>query len=123
MKAEELRIGNIVLNVLNQPIRVDWENIKWANDVNPIPLTPEILEKLGFKWETQERKHLQLDLPEQGINKRNISFLYLEGECKMLQYYMDDYFGGYFETIPPQFLHQFQNLYFALTGEELTVNL
>jgi len=81
---------------------VDWNNI------NPIPLTPEILEKCGFEWsiyhQAWHKQGFVFDLSERSV-------------------------GGFFmhksrlnsEIICPeiQYLHQLQNLYFSLTGEEL----
>jgi len=85
---------------------VDWNNI------NPIPLTPEILEKCGFEWsiyhQAWHKQGFVFDLSERSV-------------------------GGFFmhksrlnsEIICPeiQYLHQLQNLYFALTNSELTINL
>jgi len=47
---QELRLGNWVNNALSQPIQVEIENIKWAQDIYSIPLSPEILEKARFEF-------------------------------------------------------------------------
>lgn len=86
----------------------DWVFVK-ESDLKPVPLTPELLERFGFQaynddggFELIEDKAIQLH--------EN----YLEG----------DGFSFVFDT---QFLtviryaHQLQNLYFALTGNELTL--
>ncbi len=153
MEASELRLGNwfesrsVVMQMIGDPYEVwrptqvkhitsiginpstfegyyvqrteTYEEHQWR----PIPLTPEILRKVGFKWETDKKRHLQFKLPEQGINKRLITFYYNDGQCEMLQMYMNDYFNGYFEIKPPKYLHQLQNLFFALIGEELVLAL
>jgi hypothetical protein len=118
MKANELRIGNWYQNHKGEYQQItprffsslagglSWEDQKAAGYselsgyFHPIPLSPEILEKCGFKDE------------------------YGNG-----RYYFDgfEYYNGklWFRTaeIKIQYLHQLQNLYFALTGEELEVNL
>ena len=77
--------------------------------VKPIPLTTEILEKCGFvrKGHTSSNgSKLVIHHPE--------SF-YPNGRV---------YFNSWaIKNEIPKYLHQLQNLYFALTGEELTVNL
>jgi hypothetical protein len=102
MKANELRIGNWVRYHHNGGF-IDAQIFHLTDeDINvlPIPLSPEIIEKCGF-----------------------------EDEYGNGRYYFDglEYYDGklWFRTseIKIQYLHQFQNLYFALTGEELEVNL
>ena len=81
--------------------------------VNPISLTEEWLIKLGFE------KDLQINLyrlyndfgtivyyPKSSVEKSKFSFM-LIGYC--------------FVTYEISHVHQLQNLYFALTGSELTV--
>lgn len=98
------------------------KNVTLLSDfVSPIPLMPEILEKCGCKWENDNQRHLQMDLPKQEISKRYLCFYYDDGVCTMVQLYMEDYFDGYFEVEPPQYVHQFQNLYYALTGTDLPI--
>jgi hypothetical protein len=81
----------------------------------PIPLTPEILEKCGFEialihlpfakvlvpksLPLQDKLHVALE------QKTGPTFLYRPSNLKV------------------KYLHQLQNLYFALTGTELEINL
>lgn len=103
--AHELRIGNWLTSDDNSFWKVDAEVIdvvgRRADHLYaPIPLTPEMLEKCGFKVTITEHTY--------GNGRVGIFFyvgLFTYGIAK----------GRY--------LHQLQNLYFALTGEELTVNL
>ncbi len=85
-----------------------------TNRANPIPLTPEILEKCGWVW-----------------NEECNSFeKYPNGDARMnLQ---KKFNGGYtmFNYVIKALiceniwhLHQLQNLYFALTGTELEISL
>jgi hypothetical protein len=122
MKATELRIGNYVFynseNDKNEPVRfydkLDGEDIKQMEEHEhylglhePIPLTPEILEKCGF--ENGERQ----------INAHNDT-IQVCGETVRLWAGSAE---GHGVHVLCQSLHQLQNLFFALTGEELEVNL
>lgn len=76
-------------------------------DIEPIPLTPEILEKAGFK---------------QAISNDKIWLLRIGDTNLMLR---DGEAWSYVGPIPLKinYVHQLQNLIFALTGTELTINL
>lgn len=67
-------------------------------DIDPIPLTPEILEKAGF-----EKMANTLDWS--CYNEKIDHFFFHSPDSRI------------------QTVHQLQNLYFALTGEELNINL
>ena len=115
MTANELRIGNLVneLNIGVVSVRiVDLESIKYGDtNYKPIPLTEEWLLKFGFK----KRKYKHLFIWE---NKITISqFLHETHSHFSIKTGFDIRFTPILESI-----HQLQNLYFALTGEELTIN-
>ncbi len=122
MKANELRIGNFVTaksplmrepfqvypQAFSQIYRADPENGECHN-WEPIPLTEEWLMKFGFEensdtaqgWVTLggEDKYLVISLPD-------VVFGCIDGEF----------------SIPEiKYVHQLQNLYFALTGGELII--
>lgn len=80
-----------------------WE----ISDLAPIPLTPEILEKAGFKHQDILKK----------VYHKNV---YLWNRFRIDETGTGKYFYGQLEITS---LHQLQNLYFALVGSELTVNL
>lgn len=108
IQANELRIGNWVKSNIYQQVTVeilDWlSNDRHNHDsLQPIPLTPEILEKCGFVRNELMAKHNTVIWYGDHIGVKGILGVVKPCEC------------GY--------LHQLQNLYFALTGEELTVNL
>jgi hypothetical protein len=84
------------------------------NELQPVPLTPELLEKAGFEYERAtwgDKKCIAFftdDVTDKGM------YCYLG-----VWNYIDDQKGiGYVK-----YLHSLQNLYYALTGEELEVNL
>jgi len=103
MKATELRIGNLVYigSEINKIELVDFADIYENNTIilyQPIPLTEEWLVKLGFE------RGGQSTLSEYFVNVREWNNFYFSkiglGTIAKIQY-----------------VHQLQNLYFALTGE------
>jgi hypothetical protein len=101
MKANELRIGNYVYDTLG---KVNTYIVKEPhNQVKPIPLTEEWLLKFGF-----ERSGL--------YNVKDEVYVYDE-------YGLTDTGFEYrfnYTQIKLKYVNQLQNLYFALTGKELT---
>lgn len=114
IKANELRIGNIVKSNVGNPESNDWVIIELHHLIHihdgnylgyePIPLTEEWLLKFGFK-EVSCDKFFKDD------------FAVYFGWYEQISIYNDDQFLR--NLI---YIHQLQNLYFALTGEELTIN-
>ncbi len=106
MKATELRIGNFIQYLMGDIITLELDGIdhifKNIDKYKPIPLTEEWLEKLGIRKAFND--YDQIDF------------------CG---YYCDKLPQGGFifkatET-PIKYVHQLQNLYFALTEEELEI--
>jgi len=115
IKANELRIGNWynfknpMGDTFTPSIFDFWtEAIGFEAYGEPIPLTPEILEKCGFKKSENEK-----------FFKRDFYILVIDEDGSYA--FGTDTYDGYFTDI--KYLHQLQNLYFALTGEELKINL
>ena len=118
MKASELRIGNLVKAQPFEGIITVFNNDKCVvkhksgivkyliEDLEPIPLTEEWLLKFGF-----EKQHNEEDFDYWFKNdfSNDIIWEHSEGFCHNLNY------GG-----DIKYVHQLQNLYFALTNEELT---
>lgn len=85
---------------------VDW------NNVNPIPLTEEWLVKFGFeKANTKKKQYFRF------VN-RGMRLRVLRGIKRVGYNFFATSGGFYFDC---QYIHQLQNLYFALTGEELKI--
>lgn len=113
--ANALRIGNYV-EVEGRPIPIlNGQEIDYGHAVQfPIPLTPEILESCGFK---------KIESPQlfgwYSSVFGNLKLCWCHGDDVTL----DDKEGDEIAAFPCKHLHQLQNLYFALTGKELTVTL
>ena len=109
MKPEELRIGNWVNALYELPIQVDRDDFAYHSGLGkiegftPIPLTEQWLKDFGFThdggdgWLSPIGEHFYWCLRDEFIHKmyRNTKF------------------------IGVKYVHQLQNLYYALTGTEL----
>lgn len=116
--ANELRIGNWIFQEYNYPITVgiiyshfflECEGSPRRRrlvDCNPIPLAPDILEKAGF-----ERKGELL------FDHKDGNYIRSSGD----QYWYYFKTTGNLRSI--QYLHELQNLYFALNRNELNITL
>lgn len=81
----------------------------------PIPLTPEILEKAGFDG---SHRGWTKDIG----NPYHATWLqWYEEDKEVFVSMQDDHY--YIPNATAQYLHQLQNLYFALTGTELQIEL
>jgi hypothetical protein len=120
MKAEELRIGNLIkwdsTGDIEKVVKIGYNNVNnvHESDLQPIPLTEEWLAKFGFR----------------PLNDHEFSLWVDEWECLSLyaEPYPKSFVIGLSRGLKDiwnksniQNLHQLQNLYFALTGQELTI--
>lgn len=120
IKANELRIGNWIWEGFETPVQVteiDNVIVHWATGfmtlvgAKPIPLTPEVLEKCdgvrikpGIEWWIEYEPDVFLSFDRNMILTHAYDTVeYVKHEYPHIKY-----------------LHQLQNLYFALTGTELT---
>jgi hypothetical protein len=115
---QELRIGNWVRLMLNHsdynefPIELADFNLIANESRNhlyqPIPLTLEILEKCGFV------------ITRISAHPNNIWTLKFEEGIFELEQIKSFFLCSSQYEVEVKYLHQLQNLYFALTNEELT---
>lgn len=123
MKVEELRVGNYVfpldqgreeLNIAHKVTLITrtYAGVTFTTEVNrayseikPIPLDEEWFNKLGFKWGYDSTGDKAFCKGFYGVDYEGYA-TYRDTvlDCKII------------------YVHQLQNLYYALTGEELTVN-
>ena len=124
IKANELRIGNFVTaircdnsQIIDQVKQLHESYVVTKFDwgkVEPIPLTEEWLTKLGFKQTEKIAQKIIRSVGRLGVLNVEKSKPF---EIK-LSYWVDDD-GILISKI--KYVHQLQNLYFALTGEELEI--
>ena len=107
INAQDLRIGNYILDGGGNIVKVTPQRIADIDNKfvinNPIPLTEDILLKCGFeriesKWRLKNGYH-------------------------WIQVNLYSYFINHIQHGLIEYLHELQNLYFALTKEELEINL
>ncbi|WP_312765290.1 hypothetical protein [Epilithonimonas sp.] len=123
MEATELRLNNLmmygdsivpiigmessqesVLVKIDQDTAVDYRRLK------PIALTVEWFSKLGFKEAYRSKSRIRFDLPNCCRYDFDLD------SSKILEGFL--FFGNYIKC---NHLHQLQNIYFTLTGEELKI--
>ena len=118
MNANELRLNNFIFDDNGDTTKVfslsgygcpEINDDQVSNRYKPIPLTEEWLVKFGFEKDIETKSWSILTSLEK--------FDYLfEISNKYQHYFQPD-----FARIDIKYVHQLQNLYFALTGEELTL--
>jgi hypothetical protein len=86
--------------------------------IKPIKLTEEWLLKFGFKWEDKYKIHCGRDLPD----GNTLIFYFSNGEITNTQIYNAFDQPQVIIFRPIKYVHQLQNLYYALTSKELTIN-
>lgn len=93
--------------------QIDTDNGYWINcrEVEPIPLTAEWLERCGFK---KGSSYIGIGYHWDGPNEISIVEQNVDKEDTYRLYGSEWTIGNDFK-----YLHQLQNLYFSLTGEEL----
>lgn len=123
MEASELRLNNLlmyedsivpiigmenndesVIVKINSLTSVDYKKLK------PIALTAEWFSRLGFKEAYRSKSRVRFDLPNYCRYDFDLD------SNKILQGFL--FFGNYIKC---NYLHQLQNIYFTLTGEELKI--
>ena len=117
LESRELRIGNWVSMAQYGVQQISSYNIYKLNLmelgtkvadyyylIEPIPLTEEWIVKFGFYFAGHEKRTFLQVYVKDGVKLRlsNSGILY-------------------YQNIPIKTVHRLQNLYFALTGEELTL--
>ena len=143
MKASELRIGNYHLYCIHDELdnpkdyevvdQIDAQDLVWLsseageNDdqYKPIPLTEDWLKRFGFFKERKRPSRYHKNFFSIEFNDSNIVLAYAPFRKDWGFYieYIDspdpkDNKTKYFVSCGIKYVHQLQNLYFALTGEE-----
>jgi len=136
MNQNELRIGNYVndsktgkvvtvdgIQFTGRIVTHDESYDDWKRGIEPvgIPLTPEILERAGFEKEFSA-SNIGVTVEETlNFRKYGGTRTYFTGWQNGKVHISPDM--NCCASIKLKFVHQLQNLYFALTGEELPIEL
>jgi hypothetical protein len=117
--AKELRIGNYVFdngdgNLYKIP---SGFSISANMEMNPIPITEEWLLKFGFENENHWYSIVVSGLTFLLVHKKLSESKRESFDCSLKAKDSGVWFSGKIQHV-----HQLQNLYFALTGEDLTLN-
>ena len=132
IQPNELRIGNWIGLKNSGLLQIDIDNFsdcaKNPAIFNPIPLTPEVLEKAGFKknqW--QEAYYIQTDfgcLYIHFYNGRIITrFMSISKDSRGDKSFSLPFIGNKKSSENYIYLHHIQNLLYELTQTELNINL
>lgn len=132
INSNELRIGNLVYSKYFKEIRIvglvgngnvlsyeidkgGLDGTSGIADAEPIPLTEEWLVKLGAIDRNKEERD------KYNFKEINWYFGFTEayGDFRIYQMPYFKFYLTEYKTIEIKYVHQLQNLYFALTGEEL----
>ena len=109
MEAKELRIGNYLIHdgyfIKSYSVDGFINIIKNIDNYEPIPLTEEWLVKFGFLLDLHHHRRLTYSLNRITTYMQDGIFW-----CDIL-----------WDCLEIKHVHQLQNLYFALTNEELTI--
>lgn len=122
IKANELRLGNYFQTNIIQQVGIEHLEFLLNDKLNhsvmkPIPLTEEWLVKLGFKSDYNQKWSKNYT----PLGEYFIQSIYFN-DGKLATEIYDDWGSFYHIGSKIKHVHQLQNLYFALTGEELTTN-
>ena len=119
MKPSELRIGNWVYDPIHNEAEVELSTTMfcvflsdWKYELQPIPITEQWLLEFGWVWNEDCNSYEKYP---NGDARMHLEFHDINHSYTMFNYVLRSKIA---EKI--QYIHQLQNLYYALTGEELT---
>ncbi len=123
MEATELRLNNLLMygdtivpiigmenNDESVLVKIDPDTAVDYKKLKPIALTAEWFSKLGFKEAYRSHNRVRFDLTNYCRYDFDLD------SNKILEGFL--FFGNYIKC---NYLHQLQNIYFTLTGEELKI--
>ncbi len=137
--ARELRTGNLLNYDTSEgetlPTKIDWQYLKWLDEDTkvfnlvhtPIPLTEEILLKCGFeKNECVSNFNDTFSIVSKSNSRRAVGLhqpKQFENTSIYFVMFREDVGIDFSDLNEIEYLHELQNLYFALTGDELDIQL
>lgn len=134
MKANELRIGNLILMSFKNVVEtVNARTIGFINVANkkghkhpfePIHLTEEWLLKFGFERKIFKTSVIEIDIVYYEFNGHQVYLINGKktDSCFEFEYYIPETKERFNLFRSFYYVHELQNIYFALTGEDLEIN-
>lgn len=143
MKTQELRIGNTIMcqcrgEHKSHTIKSIWYNDEEklyfveldngfkcnVNGISPIPITEELLLKIGFKKKRDGYLHYS-DYNDEFSIKFTLGYAFIEyaNLCFNPEDVTETNYGSSFEFPNTLHLHTLQNIWHLLTGKELEIKL
>jgi hypothetical protein len=122
INARELRIGNFVNHGPRPDNKLEGNSTvvsindlvklgQFPNWFHPIPLTEDWLRRFGFESLTRKSAGFKAD-----------TYTYTRGVSLVLNHGNGNTWTNFWQGNEMKYVHQLQNLFHALTGEELTLN-
>ena len=142
MKSSEFRIGNLVMGVNGLELEIGWEELRdleqGFKEISPIPITEERLLNLGFSFNDSKSFSESLNtsfgnVKSYVIGNPSVWFCsHFDWMCHKQEIVSKRGWcvgrrntrpgngaWNYHESAEVYYIHQLQNLYYALRGEEL----
>ena len=136
LNKNEYRIGNLVQDAKGNPCKVEeispdhgvkaYSGMITKLPLSPIPLTEEWLLKFGFEGDEN-----QYDIGLSNGDGVDLSVEFAYGTTCLKRKYVEDWLIEKYKHLNkvedfcyikhPKYVHELQNLYFSLTGEELNI--
>ncbi len=131
MKANEFRVTNLVLNdgIANAIIMIGYDSVELVTPqgntitarldlIQPIPITEEWLLRFGFSDKEYKIGYIGID-----IKYETTITDFVLTKPAVLGVWQENYTWEHvkYRFTELQYIHQLQNLYFSLTGQELTI--
>lgn len=129
----ELRIGNWIQDRMGRPYQIlgilsgcrilfgpGTDKERQTDDALPIELTPEILEKAGFEHHYYKAED-EAETDSEWWTIRAGKGLWGKNEITIVKFDEGLKYSCHDTRAECKYVHQLQNLYFALTGEELSI--
>ena len=132
IQAEELRLGNLIINPIQGIIKVDTTIMSRVNNLNslikqglltkedmfqPIPLTEDILLKIGFVFNDVYKSH-SIELNDY-LNELE----YYNSDIYEIKFYDSDFTKVYidYKVVGCKYLHELQNIFYVMEKQELDI--
>lgn len=119
---EIVEIGFLEVKLIKKgetPAQVtEWDKVR-TKDLSPIPFTPEICESFGFRKKGDFNgiiDQYEINIPVSGSNDNKILFCFSKVNAIQFGRYATN---DYHSSNNFEYVHQFQNLHFALVGFEI----